>query len=151
MDDVWISGRLCTNQVKRFVVPFDEESFTSTPLGLENVVTLDSVALKTPHLVQQLLLEQEQQGPNKRKSEVQQQQQQQQQEEGNVKLKEVVPLHSNSSSSSSSSSSSFPRRVLLAKNMPSTRAAANTQALNHFVGHWDVLWDGRNFSIIPPS
>lgn len=139
MDDVWISGQLCMNHVKRFVVPFDEESFTSTPSGLENVVTLDSVALKTPHLVKQLLLEQEQQGPQ-RSSDVQQQEE--------IILKErVVPLRSTSFSSSFSS----PRRALLAKSMPSTRATANTQALNHFAGYWDVLWDGRNFSIIPLS
>ena len=41
MDDVWISGHLARRRVKRFVVPFDADQYTSDP-RLENVVTLDS-------------------------------------------------------------------------------------------------------------
>ena len=41
MDDVWISGHLARRRVKRYVVPFDADQYTSDP-RLENVVTLDS-------------------------------------------------------------------------------------------------------------
>ena len=41
MDDVWISGHLARRHIKRYVVPFDADQYTSDP-RLENVVTLDS-------------------------------------------------------------------------------------------------------------
>ena len=41
MDDVWISGMLARRGVKRYVVPFDADQYTSDP-KLQNVMTLDS-------------------------------------------------------------------------------------------------------------
>ena len=123
MDDVWISGRLASSGVRRFVVPFDEDQFTMTP-NLENVTTLDHVTLdKPPALAKALKLEAEERAAGTA----------------------AKPGRLTAAAAAAEKEKAKPPP----KEQGSNRVLANEQALLHFKRAWDVLWDNEHYKVMP--